>query len=63
MRESGRCCICGHEYTNYGHNPWPVVNDEHLRCCERCNNTKVIPARIKLISHKFGDNNGTEQSK
>lgn len=40
------CCICGKRFTGWGNNPWPVVEDENARCCDECNDTEVIPARL-----------------
>lgn len=40
------CCICGKEYTGWGNNPWPIKHDGY--CCDKCNETKVIPARLGL---------------
>lgn len=42
------CCICGNECEDmYGNNPAPLMADtEENRCCNVCNDTKVIPARI-----------------
>ena len=54
------CCICGGWFEGYGNNPWPVVRNEDAICCDKCNATKVVPARIDLM---MGHNNGTEQSK
>ena len=40
------CVICKNEiFTEFGHNAKPVKIG---RCCEMCNQTKVLPARIKL---------------
>ena len=40
-----KCSICKNEiYTEHGHNAQPVNNG---RCCEMCNQTVVIPFRIK----------------
>lgn len=39
------CCICGKEFSGYGNNPDPVKKQG--RCCDECNNKKVIPARLK----------------
>jgi len=44
--ETGTCCLCGGEYTHYGNNPYPLGNNPNDRCCDECNSTKVIPARI-----------------
>ena len=40
------CSICGRPFTEYGNNAEPV-NDG--RCCDRCDNQFVIPARILAI--------------
>jgi hypothetical protein len=47
------CCLCGEPCepwhdppTGYGHNPWPLGENENDRCCGDCNATKVIPARL-----------------
>jgi hypothetical protein len=37
----------GKAYWNLGHNAYPV--SEKGRCCDICNATKVIPARLKAI--------------
>ena len=37
----------GEAYWNLGHNTYPV--SEEGRCCDICNATKVIPARLKAI--------------
>lgn len=47
------CCICGKEFIGYGNNPYPVV--EHPlgnRCCDKCNDEVVIPARLKKMQEK-----------
>ena len=41
-----RCCICGEEITTQtAHNAAPV---ERGWCCDKCNITKVVPARIAM---------------
>jgi len=47
MNKEGNCYFCGEPYKNYGHNPEPLAKFEQ-RCCEVCNDTKVIPTRIEL---------------
>ena len=48
MTESGNsCCICGADYGRYGHNPDPVSSAG--RCCDTCNATVVIPARLAMM--------------
>jgi len=41
-----KCKICNQTIFGYGHNAQPVTNG---RCCEVCNTTKVLPARMKLM--------------
>jgi hypothetical protein len=43
--EEGPCSICGQQYQDWGNNAAPV-NDG--RCCNECNSTRVIPARLAL---------------
>ena len=43
--EGNKCCLCEGEYTHYGNNPHPL-NDGKGKCCDDCNATKVIPARL-----------------
>lgn len=46
------CSICGKHITNeYSNNAQPV-NDG--RCCNHCNETVVIPARIEKLIKKEG---------
>lgn len=46
------CCICGKSFTDWGNNPWPIVTDEDARCCDACNDEKVVPARLALMFKK-----------
>jgi len=50
------CCICGAECVGYGNNPYPVVKDRDAVCCDRCNATRVIPARLMLARESKEDN-------
>jgi hypothetical protein len=45
IKKSGTCSLCGGPYERYGNNPWPVREVEE-RCCDKCNETVVIPARL-----------------
>ena len=45
-KEAFKCSICGGFFYGWGNNPWPVVKDENARCYDRCNDTKVIQARL-----------------
>lgn len=40
------CCICGKKFTGWGNNPYPVVDDDDARCCDICNEMRVLPARM-----------------
>ena len=44
------CSICGIEYDGYGNNAEPI-NDG--RCCDECNLSKVIPARLGLMKESL----------
>lgn len=53
MSELGyECCICGKICTDWGNDPWPVVNDDDARCCDACNGAVVIPQRIIMMRKK-----------
>lgn len=45
-KEEHICCICGTRFTGFGNNPWPVSTNENDRCCDDCNWSAVIPARL-----------------
>lgn len=49
------CCFCGnHCEDEFGNNPYPANNEEDARCCNDCNETVVIPARINaLVENKY----------
>lgn len=50
MCEKFVCCLCGKEVINsWGNNPWPLSHDAEERCCDECNATMVIPARLGII--------------
>ena len=55
MEEKHTCCICGQEFTGYGNNPYPVNSDEDARCCDDCNDTVVIPARLGELANRRDD--------
>jgi len=62
MSEAPSCCLCGgpcepwhEEPTGYGHNPDPLGNGEDDRCCDYCNASKVITARLKAFVEQPGD--------
>lgn len=47
------CCLCGAIFSGYGNNPEPMTDldgeafDDEEECCIDCNNTKVIPFRMR----------------
>ena len=43
--KEGDCCLCDGKYVFYGNNPAPLKSPDE-KCCNRCNETKVIPARF-----------------
>ena len=43
------CCLCGQEFDGMGNSPWPVEDDQTARCCDECNWSAVIPARMKMM--------------
>lgn len=52
MPEPPACCLCGQPCepwtpgeSGWGHNPEPLAGSPK-RCCNDCNATKVIPARL-----------------
>lgn len=48
MRKPFLCCVCKKPIGNeYGNNPWPVCYQG--RCCDICNDTKVIPSRLNKL--------------
>jgi hypothetical protein len=55
-----KCCICdgeidkhytpeGKMYWDKGHNPAPVKTGEDDRCCDNCNATVVLTARLGAV--------------
>jgi hypothetical protein len=48
-KETKVCSICQQPYSGYGNNAWPV-NDG--RCCDDCNSSIVIPARLVEFTHR-----------
>jgi hypothetical protein len=43
------CVLCGEHFGEYGNNPDPLADVESGQCCDRCNMTKVIPARCAQL--------------
>jgi len=45
--EERNCSLCGDKFTGMGNNPEPLRPYDE-RCCDPCNSTKVIPARLGM---------------
>jgi hypothetical protein len=41
---SKKCVLCGKKFFGYGNNPAPL--SKKGECCESCNISRVIPARL-----------------
>lgn len=48
------CALCERQTTGWGHNPAPIVCDEGRRCCLACNDSRVIPQRIRDATSALG---------
>jgi len=46
--EKKKCCICKKDFYGEGNNPDPVMKSG--RCCNECNFTKVLPARLRVYA-------------
>ena len=46
-KEKKICIICGKEFEGWGNNPDPVATEG--RCCDKCNDNVVLPARLKEL--------------
>ena len=53
------CCLCGETFKGWGNNPWPLNENEEARCCDSCNGSLVIPARLARMemAQKFKEDN------
>lgn len=47
MNDKHTCVLCKQPFTGWGNNPAPVK--QRGLCCNDCNDTKVLPARIKAM--------------
>ena len=50
---AGKCSLCDENYIFGGNNPQPVIDDYDARCCDRCCEEIVGPARDNHI-RKYG---------
>ena len=46
-----KCVLCGEDSIGWGNNPEPLKEFDDGRCCDTCNSTKVIPARLVAMGH------------
>ena len=51
-KKTPTCNLCYKPCENrYGNNPAPLdFGDESAKCCDQCNATRVIPARMMMAS-------------
>ena len=55
MTEERVCCLCGETFVGFGNNPAPLKeNNDESRCCDLCNDFKVLPARLYNSSNGKG---------
>lgn len=47
MNKIRKCCLCGKLFFGWGNNPQPLKDKGE--CCDACNCSKVIPARLQKI--------------
>lgn len=47
MNKKQKCVLCGKYFDEWGNNPYPITTKGS--CCNFCNDTKVLPARIDLM--------------
>ena len=56
MEEGFECCLCGEwnlgwgQKKQHGNNPRPLKDKGE--CCDECNFSKVIPARLKILQER-----------
>ena len=55
IEKEGDCCLCDGKYVFWGNNPAPLKCPDdnlpftsHEKCCNSCNEMKVIPARFGM---------------
>lgn len=55
------CVLCGGRFSEWGNNPAPLAN--RGQCCDHCNRTKVIPARLMQLMIAKHNPKGTNGNK
>jgi len=56
------CCLCGKTYIGWSNNPYPLSTKEGDECCNECNYTKVIPARMEQMIKEYEKEHGYDKS-
>lgn len=46
------CSLCGQPFRGFGNNPEPLADFDE-RCCDTCNASRVIPARLRNLSRNL----------
>jgi hydrogenase maturation factor HypF (carbamoyltransferase family) len=44
------CVLCKKDYKEFGNNAYPLAEGQ---CCDKCNNSKVIPRRLLMSKAKI----------
>lgn len=50
---ANKCVLCGAPLEGWGNYSYPL--SDRGNCCDKCNNEKVIPARLKEIAKRKGE--------
>jgi len=58
MEAKKQCVLCGKMFDEWGNNPEPLTSEGS--CCDNCNMTKVIPARLERVYGINQENGGNE---
>ena len=43
------CCFCGKKVIGWGNDPWPLKTGKMEECCDECDMSMVVPARLKQL--------------
>lgn len=46
-----KCVLCSTNFSGYGNNPLPLAYEGRC-CCDQCNITKVVPARLEKMQER-----------
>jgi len=49
------CCICGRKIRVWGNDPWPLNTDEDAVCCDECDMSVVLAARIRKMRYEVNN--------